>query len=286
MSQTIKLGTSLQYQAANAEHVFLSFGDLLQEKLFFHPSMLLEREPLDEADQMALDAILEGRSPQECYQAVLAQVVDSLEPSSDKRVRVQLNSCDSRELASLIGGDFEAQENNPLAGLRGVSRFTEAEHKSAFILECESIKSLRQQGLDVEIVVPFVKTLSDAARVIDALAEQGLPRGLDGLKVLFGADTPSSALLSERLLKYFDGVAIDLETLAQLTLGVDMGNEAVSQAFSLDNEAVIELVAHVFTNAQAAHKSHLLLLPGTEITSGKLNELLNEHINTDVVLKG
>ncbi|GAM59510.1 phosphoenolpyruvate synthase [Vibrio ishigakensis] len=286
MSQSIKLGTSLQYQAAQAEHVFLSLGDLLQERLFFHPSLLLEREPLDEADQMALDAILEGRSVQEFYQQVLAGVVESLALNKEQRIRVQLNSCDSSELASLIGGDFEVQENNALLGLRGVSRFTDADNKSAFILECEFIKSLREQGFDVEIVVPFVKTLSDAARVIDALAEQGLPRGLNGLKVLFGADTPSSALLSERLLKYFDGVAIDLETLAQLTLGVDMANERVSQAFSLDNEAVIELVSHVFGYAQVARKSHVLLLPGTEIASGKLTELLNEHIGTDVVLKG
>ncbi|WP_261817385.1 putative PEP-binding protein [Vibrio gallicus] len=280
------VGSSIQHTSQSAPHVFLSLGDFLQERLFFHPSLLDEREPLGEGDEMALNTILEGRSIDECYDATLAVVIDALDIQPDQRVRFELNSCDSKDLASLIGGDIEAQEQNPLVGLRGVARYTDSNCKKPFIRECEIIKSLRAKGIAIEVVVPFVKSLSDAARVIDALAEQGLPRGLNGLRVLFGADTPSAALLSERLLKYFDGVVVDLEVLAQLTLGVDMSNEHVSQALSLDNEPVLELVSRAFGNAQAANKSHILLLPESAYQSDKIHDLLNDFLSTDVVLKG
>lgn len=163
-------------------------------------------------------------------------------------------------MSALLGGGAEPDEVNPSLGLRGVSRFASESYKTCFALECEVIKRLRAEGIDVEIVVPCVRALSDAAKIIDRLAEQGLPRGLNGLKVLFACDTPSGVLLSERLLQYFDGLVIKVESLTQLTLGVDINQEELIHLYDPQNEAVLKLIKEAVSSAKEARKPVLLTI--------------------------
>ncbi|GAD79424.1 putative PEP-binding protein [Vibrio ezurae] len=276
------LGNSLQQRSEGAEHVLLSIGDVIQERMFFHPALIASDLTLSDADQMALDAVVNGQDLNAFYQQVLTETATELELGQYKRVRVQLSHCDSNAFSALIAGSLEECETNPMLGARGVSRFASDFYKPSFALECQFIKNLREQGIDVEVVVPFVRSLSDAAKIIDRLAEQGLPRGLNGLKVLFGADTPSAVLLSERLLKYFDGVCVDLASLTQLTLGLDRNNEAVSMGYNVRNEAVLELLTQVLTQANVARKSSIVLTEGLADNT-KLQEFLLEYPQCDII---
>ncbi|OBT12212.1 hypothetical protein A9264_03500 [Vibrio sp. UCD-FRSSP16_10] len=282
LNSEILLGNSLQQSQDGAEHVFLSIGDVIQERVFFHPALIGRDTVLSEADQMALDAVLNGQDLKQFYLEVLSETATKLKLNEHKRVRIELSNSDSSALSTLIGGSLEEAEVNPMLGSRGVCRYATEFFKPSFALECEFVKMLREQGINVEVVVPFVRTLSDAARVIDNLAEQGLPRGLNGLKVLFGADTPSAALLSERLLKYFDGVCIDLPSLTQLTLGVDRNNEAVSSDYNVEHESVLILLNQVLSQATSARKSGIVLTEGLSSKS-KLQDFLLEYPLCDVI---
>ncbi len=237
--------------------VFLS--GLMQEIIFYHPSLVDNQSELSERDQMTLEGVLAGAKLNSHFVETLVLAIEGAILSHHKTVRICLSDADSHGFSALLGGDVEKQELNPAMGLRGVSRFASSEYKSAFALECEVIKQLRDKDYDIEIVVPFVRSLSDAAKVIDRLAEQGLPRGLNGLKVIYGCDLPSSALLSERLLQYFDGVAINIDTLTEFTLGVDRKNEDVELLFDPQNDSVIELICLVSKNAKALNKPVLAI---------------------------
>ncbi|EMQ2877755.1 phosphoenolpyruvate synthase [Vibrio navarrensis] len=182
------------------------------------------------------------------------------ETEGPQSVRVSLSDLTLPEYASLGMVQADAMEANPLMGARGVSRFCDANYKPIFAIECDAIKQLRAQGVDVEVVVPFVRTLADAATIIDLLAEQGLPRGLQGLKVIFSIDTPSAALLSDKLLHYFDGLAINIENLAQFTLAVDQSNPSHLHAYDAQNDAVLELVQKSVKSAATVNKPALILL--------------------------
>jgi len=145
------------------------------------------------------------------------------------------------------------------------------------------IKALQEQRVHVEIVVPFVRALSDAAKIIDLLAEQGLPRGLNGLKVLYTVDVPSAALLSERLLHYFDGLVINLENLTQFTLGVDRLSEELEHLFDPQSEAVIDLIDMAVKAANHSNKPALVVSSGLA-SYNKIQEYVLEHTYIQVVV--
>lgn len=243
----------------NGEHLFVSLSELIMENVFYHPSLESVREELDTIEASSIDAILGESSVTEHFVATLVTVIQQSIQSNHKAIRIMLNSADSYAMKALLGGKVEASEINPLMGLRGVSRFASETHAQAFALECSVIKSLRELGYNVEIVVPFVRALSDAAKIIDKLAEHGLPRGLNGLKVLYSCDVPSSVLLSERLLQYFDGLAINVDNLAQFTLGVDRLNESLEHLYDPQNESVLSLLDAAISAANHAKKPVILL---------------------------
>ncbi len=243
----------------NGEHLFVSLSELIMENVFYHPSFERVRNELDTIEASSIDAILGDSSIEEHFVAVLVSAIqESIQPNH-KAIRIMLNSADSYAMKALLGGKAEADEVNPLLGLRGVSRFASEAHASAFALECTVIKSLRDLGHNVEIVVPFVRALSDAAKIIDKLAEQGLPRGLNGLKVLYSCDVPSSVLLSERLLQYFDGLALNVDNLTQFTLGVDRINECLEHLYDPQNESVLALLDTAIEAAHHAKKPVIIL---------------------------
>jgi len=237
--------------------VFLS--GLIQEIIFYHPSLVEKKDQLSERDQMTLAGVLAGAELHGHFVDTLVNYVEAAILSHHQTIRVCLSDADSHAFRALLGGEVEPEELNPAMGLRGVSRFASCGYNAAFALECEVIKSLREKGHDIEIIVPFVRSLSDAAKITDRLAEQGLPRGLKQLKVLFGCDVPSSALLSERLLGYFDGVAINIDSLTEHTLGLDRANPELTSLFDPQNDAVLELISLVAQNAHGLNKPVLAI---------------------------
>ena len=135
----------------------------------------------------------------------------------------------------------------------------------------------------VQIVVPFVRNLSDAATIIDRLAIYGLPRGLNGLKVHFVCDVPAAALMADKLLQYFDGMVVNVDTLTQFTLGVDKQNEALEHHFDPQNEAVLHLVGQAIQAAKKANKPVVTTID--ELAQNpKIQELLDQLSATEVVV--
>jgi pyruvate,water dikinase len=259
--QSILLGDAVPSFSgqSNGNHLYISLGELIHNSLFFHPEITQIQDELEATDAETLSTLLNGLSVEEKVLATISEAIENVDLSAYQTIRVALSQNDSDSFSSLLGGQVEPEENNPLLGLRGVSRFASEFYCKTFQLECAAIKALRDKDLDVEIVVPFVRTLSDAAKIIDSLAEHGLPRGLNGLKVLFGCDTPSAILLADRLLQYFDGLTINIENIAQLTLGVDRTNESLVNIYDEQNEAIKILVTQAAKSAMAANKPFVII---------------------------
>lgn len=241
-------------QNDNASHLFVSLSELIQENIFYHPEIGRHPDVLTESDKMHLETLLNGQPVDEHFVSTLVSLIEAAIKPNHQHVRVCLSDADSYAYAALIGGSIEETEINPAIGLRGVSRFASQEHTYSFELECKVISTLRNKGIDVEIVIPFVRGLSDAAMIIDRLAVQNLPRGLNGLKVLYCCDAPVSVLMAERLLQYFDGLVVNTSNLTQLTLGVDLQNEALNPLFNPEHDAVLMLVTQAVKAANQANK--------------------------------
>ncbi len=246
----------------NSNHLYVSLSELVMDRVFYHPSIESHLDTLTDIDKTSLNAILGDKTVDEHFVSTLVIAIQAAVQPNHTSVRIALSSADSYGFRSLLGGNCEAEEINPALGVRGVARYATQEYSKAFALECQVIKTLREQGINVEVVVPYVRALSDAAKIIDLLAEQGLPRGLNGLKVLFSCDVPSAVLLSERLLHYFDGVVVNVDSLASFTLGVDKHNEAQQHAFDPQNEAVITLLDMIVKATLNAKKPVLLVTQG------------------------
>ncbi|ERM60734.1 putative PEP-binding protein [Vibrio cyclitrophicus] len=246
----------------NSNHIYVSLSELVMDRVFYHPSIESHIETLSDIEKTSLNAILGDKTVDEHFVSTLVVAIQAAIQPSHTKVRIALSSADSYGFRSLLGGHCEVEEVNPALGVRGVARYATQEYSKAFALECQVIKTLREQGINVEVVVPYVRALSDAAKIIDLLAEQGLPRGLNGLKVLFSCDVPSAVLLSERLLHYFDGVVVNVDSLASFTLGVDKQNEAQQHAFDPQNEAVITLLDMIVKATLHAKKPVLLVTQG------------------------
>ena len=159
-----------------------------------------------------------------------------------KKVIVRLSDFKSNEYANLIGGrDHEPHEENPMIGFRGAARYIDASFRDCFELECRAIKKVRNEmGLtNVEIMIPFVRTLDEASGVIDLLALNGLQRGQNGLRVIMMCELPSNAVLADQFLAYFDGFSIGSNDMTQLTLGIDRDSGgSIAASFDERNDAV------------------------------------------------
>jgi pyruvate,water dikinase len=156
-------------------------------------------------------------------------------------VIVRLSDFKSNEYRKLIGGArYEPEEENPMLGFRGASRYIAESFRECFALECEAMKKVRDEmGLtNVELMVPFVRTLDEAHRVIKLLAAQGLKRGANKLRIVMMCEVPSNALLAEQFLEYFDGFSIGSNDLTQLTLGLDRDSGLIAEAFDERDPAV------------------------------------------------
>jgi pyruvate,water dikinase len=217
-----------------------------------HPEKVTDREARREIKRMTL-----------AYEDKPAYYIDTLArglgriaaTQYPRPVVVRLSDFKSNEYADLIGGSvFEPDEENPMLGWRGAARYYSEEFREAFALECRALKQVRERfGLDnVIVMVPFCRTLEEADKVLAAMAEYGLKRGENGLKVYVMAEIPSNVILAEEFAERFDGFSIGSNDLTQLTLGVARDSERLKDLFDEDNEAVRRMIADLISRGKKA----------------------------------
>ncbi|MBS1163192.1 MAG: phosphoenolpyruvate synthase, partial [Burkholderiaceae bacterium] len=174
-----------------------------------------------------------------------------------KPVIVRMSDFKSNEYKKLIGGTrYEPDEENPMLGFRGAARYIAESFAECFQMECEALKSVREtMGLtNVEIMVPFVRTLKEAKRVTELLAANGLARGENGLRLIMMCEVPSNAVLADQFLDYFDGFSIGSNDLTQLTLGIDRDSGLVAEGFDERDPAVKILLEQAIRACRARGK--------------------------------
>ncbi|MGB6603937.1 MAG: phosphoenolpyruvate synthase, partial [Steroidobacteraceae bacterium] len=221
---------------------------IINRMIGVHPRALLEFAQLDRELQEQIRTQMAGYSdPVGFYVEKLAEGIAQIAAAfAPEPVIVRLSDFKSNEYANLIGGSrYEPQEENPMLGFRGASRYTDAAFRPCFELECRALKRVRgAMGLgNVQVMVPFVRTLTEAREVTQLLADNGLKRGVDGLKVIMMCELPTNALLADEYLEYFDGMSIGSNDMTQLTLGIDRDSAIVSRGFDERDPAVKRLLA-------------------------------------------
>lgn len=216
---------------------------IINRAIGIHPSALLNFDKLaPELQQEIKQRTMAYPSPVDYYVMRLAEGIATLGAAFyPKPVIVRLSDFKSNEYANLLGGDlYEPHEENPMLGFRGASRYAAPSFKDCFALECRAVKIVREKmGLsNVEVMIPFVRTVTEAKAVIDVLAAHGLKRGEHDLRLIMMCEIPSNALLADQFLQYFDGFSIGSNDLTQLTLGLDRDSGLVAEAFDERNDAV------------------------------------------------
>ena len=227
---------------------------IINRQIGIHPKALIEFDKLDSDLQDEIRERIAGYpSPTDFYVDKIAEGVATLAASVyPRKAIVRMSDFKSNEYAGLVGGNlYEPHEENPMLGFRGAARYVSDDFKDAFALECKALKYVRDtMGLtNVEIMIPFVRTLHEAEQVIRILKENGLERGKNGLRLIMMCEVPSNALLAEQFLKYFDGFSIGSNDMTQLTLGVDRDSGgSIAGTFDERNPAV-KVMLHLAISA-------------------------------------
>jgi len=218
---------------------------IINNNIGIHPKAVLDYPNVDGDLKKAVESSARGHaSPRAFFVEKLAEGVATIAAAFwPKSVIVRLSDFKSNEYRKLVGGSrYEPEEENPMLGFRGASRYVAAEFDECFRMECEALKRVRDDmGLtNVEIMVPFVRTVGQAAKVVDLLARNGLARGENGLKLIMMCEVPSNAILAEQFLEHFDGFSIGSNDMTQLTLGLDRdsGMELLAADFDERDDAV------------------------------------------------
>jgi pyruvate,water dikinase len=220
---------------------------IINNNIGVHPKAILDYPNIDPDLKKAVESVARGHaSPRAFYVDKLVEGVATIAAAFwPKTVIVRLSDFKSNEYKKLIGGGrYEPDEENPMLGFRGASRYISGDFSDAFAMECEALKRVRNDmGLtNVEIMVPFVRTLNQAERVGQLLADRGLARGQNGLRLIMMCEVPSNAILADQFLAHFDGMSIGSNDLTQLTLG-------------LDRDSGLDLLAHDFDERDPAVKA-------------------------------
>jgi len=232
---------------------------IINRMIGVHPKALLNYvdQPLDVKEEID-DMIAGYSSPVEYYIQRLVEGIASIGAAfSPKKVIVRMSDFKSNEYFNLVGGyQYEPDEENPMLGFRGASRYISESFRDCFALECEAIKRVRNDmGLtNVEIMIPFVRTVDEGQQVMDLLASEGLVKGENGLRVIMMCELPSNALLADQFLDIFDGFSIGSNDLTQLTLGLDRDSGLIAHLFDERNEAVKVLLSMAIKAAKARGK--------------------------------
>ena len=221
---------------------------IINRMIGVHPNALLHYDELDQHTRDAIDEQMAGyKDPVTFFVEKLAEGISTIAAAfAPEPVIVRMSDFKSNEYANLIGGEiYEPSEENPMLGFRGASRYVSESFRPCFELECDALKRVRNDmGLtNVQIMIPFVRTVAEARRVLELLAENGLQRGKDDLKVIMMSELPTNALLADQYLEYFDGMSIGSNDMTQLTLGLDRDSALVADLFDERDEAVEAMLA-------------------------------------------
>jgi pyruvate, water dikinase len=234
---------------------------IINNNIGVHPKAILDYPNVDPDLKKAVESVARGHaSPRAFYVDKLVEGIATIAAAFwPKSVIVRLSDFKSNEYRKLIGGArYEPDEENPMLGFRGASRYISGEFSDAFAMECEALKRVRHDmGLsNVEIMVPFVRTVRQAQRVTEMLAERGLKRGVQGLKLIMMCEIPSNAILADQFLEFFDGMSIGSNDLTQLTLGLDRdsGLPLLAEDFDERDPAVRALISRAIAACRATGK--------------------------------
>jgi len=234
---------------------------IINNAIGIHPKAILDYPNVDADLKKAVESVARGHaSPVAFFVDKLAEGVATIAAAFyPKPVIVRMSDFKSNEYRKLIGGSrYEPEEENPMLGFRGAARYISEEFAECFEMECLALKRVREQmGLDnVQIMIPFVRTLNQAARVVDLLGRNGLKRGENGLKLIMMCEVPSNAVLADQFLEYFDGFSIGSNDLTQLTLGLDRdsGLDLLAADFDERDPAVRALLSKAIEACKAKGK--------------------------------
>ena len=221
---------------------------IINNNIGVHPKAVLDYPRLDDELRRAVESLARGyASPRAFFEARLAEGIATIAAAFwPKPVIVRMSDFKSNEYKKLVGGSrYEPDEENPMLGFRGASRYIAPSFAECFAMECAALKRVRgTMGLtNVEIMVPFVRTLHEARRVTELLGDNGLKRGEDGLRLIMMCEVPSNAVLAHEFLEFFDGFSIGSNDLTQLTLGLDRDSGLVAEGFDERDPAVKALLA-------------------------------------------
>jgi len=230
---------------------------IINNMIGIHPKALINYETLEDQKLKAkIDKKISAyESPKEFFIERMVEGIATLAAAfHPKPVILRMSDFKTNEYAHLLGGEnYEPKEDNPMIGFRGATRYISEEFRDCFDLECEAIHRVREKmGLtNLQIMIPFVRSLQGANRVIELLSENGLKRGENDLKIIMMCEVPSNAVLAEEFLEMFDGFSIGSNDMTQLTLGLDRDSELIAHVFDEMNPAVLKMVSMAI---QAAKK--------------------------------
>jgi pyruvate,water dikinase len=232
---------------------------IINRMIGVHPQALLNYDSLDAATREAVNDQMAGYDdPVSFFVSKLAEGVSTIAAAfAPAPVIVRMSDFKSNEYANLIGGErYEPDEENPMLGFRGAARYVADSFRPCFELECAAIRRVREDmGLrNVQLMIPFVRTVKQARDVIAALAANGLERGKDDLKIIMMSELPSNALLADQFLEYFDGMSIGSNDMTQLTLGLDRDSALIADAFDERDDAVKALLAMTIAACKKRNK--------------------------------
>jgi pyruvate,water dikinase len=232
---------------------------IINRMIGVHPKALIEYDKQSPDVKSIIDEYKAGyNSPTDFFVKKLSEGIATLGCAfSPKPVIVRLSDFKSNEYAHMVGGhDYEPNEENPMLGFRGASRYIAPSMQDCFELECQAVKYVRDEmGLtNIEIMIPFVRTTDEASQVIDLLEKNGLKRGENGLRIIMMCELPANALLADEFLEYFDGFSIGSNDMTQLTLGLDRDSGIVSHLFDERNPAVMKMISMAIAACNKAGK--------------------------------
>ena len=232
---------------------------IINNTIGIHPKALLEFDTLpNELKEEITKRTSCYNSPVDFYVQKLTEGISTIAASfAQSPVIIRMSDFKSNEYSNLFAGElYEPSEENPMIGFRGASRYISSDFRECFELECQAIKNVRNKmGLkNVEIMIPFVRTTSEASKVIELLKENGLERGKDDLRIIMMCELPSNAVIAEEFLEYFDGFSIGSNDLTQLTLGMDRDSGLIADGFDERNNAVKSMITMAIDACQRQGK--------------------------------
>lgn len=258
---------------------------IINRMIGIHPKAILNIDELPPEVESTVRRRISGYpSPVDFYVEKLAEGISTLAAAfHPKKVIVRLSDFKSNEYANLIGGRlYEPTEENPMLGFRGAARYISKSFRDCFELECRAIKKVRNDmGFkNIEIMVPFVRTVGEAKQVVELLGENGLKRGEDGLRLIMMCELPANAILADQFLEHFDGFSIGSNDLTQLTLGLDRDSGIIAHLFDERNDAIKELLHMAISACKKQNKYIGICGQGPSDHPDFAKWILNEGVET------